>query len=318
MFENIDFTDSMQADIKVAGIGGGGGNVVNMMIESNLTGVDFMALNTDAQVLANHRSKVKVQIGEKLTRGLGAGANPETGYLSMKQDLSSSQRLVEDTDLIFVVACLGGGTGSGAIIPFVEMCKKNNILTVAVVTRPFAFEGKRRKKIADESLKYLVEKADTTVVLSNDNLLGMMNRNQSLKDAFKSVDTYLSSNIKNIIEMINKPGIINLDFADVTTILKNSRLAVLGTGNAEGKNRGVEAVSKTIESPLLERDISNGSRVLLNITGPEDISLMEVNSIAGKIAEKVRDDAEIIFGAAVDPSLGKKLNISLLVSGFEE
>jgi cell division protein FtsZ len=318
MIEKFDFINQGQADIKVVGIGGGGGNVVNLMIENGIEGVEFLAFNTDSQVLSSHKAKIKVQLGQKLTRGLGAGADPEVGYRSMMQDISSVEKLVEDCDMVFVVSCLGGGTGSGASIPFIENCKKKGILTIAVVTRPFSFEGKRRKMVADESLKHILEKADTTVVLSNDNLISVVDKKISLKDSFKVVDNYLSGNIKKIIELINKPGIINLDFADVKTILKNSKLAVLGNGSGEGKNRAMEACNHAVNSPLLERDISNAQRVLLNITGPEDMSLFEVNSIAAKIAEKVSPDAEIIFGSATNSDGSKKVNITLLVSGFDE
>ncbi|PLX20025.1 MAG: cell division protein FtsZ [Candidatus Muiribacterium halophilum] len=317
MIEHIDFLHGADVSIAVAGLGGGGSNVVDALEGKGLSGVKTMVFNTDSQALLKTKTKNRYQVGDKLTKGLGAGANPEVGYESMKRDIDSHAHLLEDVDMIFVVACLGGGTGSGSSIPFIEKCRKLGILTVAVVTLPFTFEGKRRKQIADQALNFIKERADTTVVLKNDNLMSTMKRDTSLKAAFAEVDHFLSDNVSAVIDLIREPGVINLDFADITAILRDSNLAFMGTAYSDGKNRARKAVVEVIESPLIQRDISNASGVLMNITGPEDMKLFELNEISQYIQEKVDPDANIIIGTTTDNSI-KVIKVMLLVSGFDE
>ncbi|MFW5781872.1 MAG: cell division protein FtsZ [Candidatus Muiribacteriaceae bacterium] len=310
--------EGQSAEIKVVGIGGGGSNVIDMMHEDITEGVNFLVFNTDAQVLGRSKAKNRIQIGEKLTRGLGAGADPEMGYRSMNQDLPMMSEIVDDTDMIFVVACLGGGTGSGASVPFIEMCRKKGILTVAVVTLPFLFEGRKRRKVADQALEAITSRADTTVVLNNDNILKHIEKNIPLRESFRVVDRYLSHNINSVISMINSPGIINLDFADIRTILRRSGVAVFGSGSATGEKRAGEALEKALSSHLLDRNIEKAGRVLLNITGPDDLSLFEINSIAQKVQDEVGEDANIIFGAASNGTEKGEVSVTLLVSGFDD
>jgi|GEM_PF-5993856 len=317
MIEQVDFLHGADISIAVVGIGGGGSNVVDAMEEKKLSGIQTMVFNTDSQALLKTKTKNRYQVGDKLTNGLGAGANPEVGFESMKRDIDSYVHLLEDLDMIFVVACLGGGTGSGSSIPFIEKCKKLGILTVAVVTLPFTFEGKRRTTIAGQALKFIKERADTTVVLKNDSLMSMMERDTSLKDSFSKVDDFLSENVAAVIDLIREPGVINLDFADIRAILKDSNLAFMGTSYSKGKNRAKKAVVQVMESPLIQRDISNATGVLMNITGPEDMKLFELNEISVFVQEQVDPDANIIIGTTTDDGI-KGIKIMLLVSGFDE
>jgi cell division protein FtsZ len=316
----IEFVDaSGGARIKVVGVGGGGGNAVNTMIAAGLPGVDFIAANTDAQALRANLSPIKVQLGEKLTRGLGAGGNPEMGKRSAQEDVERLREYLSDADMIFITAGMGGGTGTGAAPVIAKVAKELGSLTVGVVTKPFVFEGKRRMKQADEGMKELKASVDTLIAIPNQRLLSVAGHKSSILETFKKADDVLLQAVRGISDLITVHGLINLDFADVRAIMSEMGMAMMGAAIAQGENRAVEAAQKAISSPLLEEVSINGARgVLINITGGPDLSLHEVNEAATLIQEEAHEEANIIFGAVIDESMGDEVRITVIATGFGE
>src|SRR3989441_5085177 len=316
----IEFVDaSGAARIKVVGVGGGGGNAVNTMIAAGLPGVDFIAANTDSQALKANLAPIKMQLGEKLTRGLGAGGNPEVGKRAAQEDVERLREYLGDADMIFITAGMGGGTGTGAAPIIAKVAKELGSLTVGVVTKPFTFEGKRRMKQADEGMKELKASVDTLIAIPNQRLLSVAGRNSSILETFKKADDVLLQAVRGISDLITVHGLINLDFADVRTIMSEMGMAMMGAAIAQGENRAVEAAQKAISSPLLEDVSIQGARgVLINITGGPDLSLHEVNEAATLIQEEADDDANIIFGAVIDESMGDEMRITVIATGFGE
>ena len=316
----IEFVDaSGAARIKVVGVGGGGGNAVNTMIAAGLPGVDFIAANTDAQALKANLAPIKMQLGEKLTRGLGAGGNPDMGKRAAQEDVERLREYLTDADMIFITAGMGGGTGTGAAPVIAKVAKELGSLTVGVVTKPFQFEGKRRMKQAEEGMRELKDSVDTLIAIPNQRLLSVAGRNSSILETFKKADDVLLQAVRGISDLITVHGLINLDFADVRTIMSEMGMAMMGAAIAQGENRAVEAAQKAISSPLLEEVSINGARgVLINITGGPDLSLHEVNEAATLIQEEADDDANIIFGAVIDESMGDEVRITVIATGFGE
>ena len=316
----IEFVDaSGAARIKVVGVGGGGGNAVNTMIAAGLPGVDFIAANTDSQALKANLAPIKMQLGEKLTRGLGAGGNPEVGKRAAQEDVERLREYLGDADMIFITAGMGGGTGTGAAPIIAKVAKELGSLTVGVVTKPFTFEGKRRMKQADEGMKELKASVDTLIAIPNQRLLSVAGRNSSILETFKKADDVLLQAVRGISDLITVHGLINLDFADVRTIMSEMGMAMMGAAIAQGENRAVEAAQKAISSPLLEEVSIQGARgVLINITGGPDLSLHEVNEAATLIQEEADEEANIIFGAVIDESMGDEVRITVIATGFGE
>jgi cell division protein FtsZ len=306
------------ARIKVIGVGGGGTNAVNRMIEAGLAGVDFWAMNTDIQVLTTSAADKTLQLGENLTRGLGAGGNPEVGRASAEESKSDIKKALEGSDMVFVTAGMGGGTGTGAAPVIAEIAKDMGILTVAVVTRPFRFEGPRRARLADEGIDNLKAHVDTVIVIPNDRLLNVVEKKATLMDAFKEADDVLRQGVQGISDIITIPGLINVDFADVKTVMSDAGSALMGIGFAEGDHRAVEAAQAAISSPLLETDIAGARAVLVNVTAGPDLQLQEVYEAADLIREGTdADDANIIFGMVVDPRLQGAVRVTVLATGFD-
>jgi cell division protein FtsZ len=306
------------AKIKVIGVGGGGGNAVNRMVDVGLTGVEFMVANTDVQALDHNKAAMKVQIGHKLTKGLGAGADPNIGRQAALEDTDSLIQALSGADMIFVTTGLGGGTGTGAAPVIASLASELGALTIAVVTKPFRFEGKKRAMQAEAGLDALRECVDTVITIPNERLLSIIDRRTTLNEAFIMADDVLRQAIQGISDLILVPGLINLDFADVKTIMSGMGVAMMGRGSAEGENRAMQAAQKAIASPLLEDSSVNGARgVIINITGGEDLSLLEVNEASCVIQEAAHEDANIIFGAVVDPALTGKVKITVIATGFD-
>jgi len=305
------------AKIKVIGVGGGGNNAVNRMIESGVRGVEFIALNTDRQALNASKADIKVQLGEKITKGLGAGANPEIGQKSAEENRNEITEAIKGSDMIFITAGMGGGTGTGAAPVVAEIAKELGILTVGVVTKPFTFEGKKRLKQAEQGVMELKEKVDTLVTIPNDRLLQIADKKTSMAQAFVMADEVLKQGIQGISDLISVPNLINLDFADVKTIMSDKGIAHMGIGQASGDNRATEAAKMAIHSPLLETSIEGAKSVLLNITGGDDLGIFEVNEAADLIREAVDPDANIIFGAGIDESLKDAIKITVIATGFD-
>jgi len=306
------------AKIKVIGVGGGGGNAVSRMVNVGLGGVEFIVANTDSQALGQNPAAVKIQIGQRLTKGLGAGADPTIGRQAALEDTETIIQALSGADMIFVTTGLGGGTGTGAAPVIASLASELGALTVAVVTKPFKFEGKRRAMHAEAGLEHLRECVDTVITIPNERLLTVIERKTSLNDAFVLADDVLRQAIQGISDLILVPGLINLDFADVKTIMSSMGVAMMGTGIAEGENRAMQAAQKAIASPLLEDGTVNGARgVIINVTGGPDLSLMEVNEASCVIQEAAHEDANIIFGAVVDPSLKGKVKITVIATGFD-
>jgi cell division protein FtsZ len=315
---SFEEADHIGASIKVIGVGGGGGNAVNRMIASRIGGVEFLAANTDLQALRSNHAPVKLQMGSKLTKGLGCGADPEIGRQAALEDTEKILEALEGADMVFITGGLGGGTGTGGAPIIASLASELGALTVAVVTKPFNFEGKWRQSQASEGMRELRECVDTLISIPNDRLLATVDRNTSLADAFSIADDVLRQAVQGISDLITVPGLINLDFADVRTIMRGMGDAVMGTGVAKGDNRAVEAAQKAISSPLLEEASIEGARgVIINITGGEDMSLMEVNEASSVIHDAADDDANIIFGAVVDPSMDGRLKITVIATGFQ-
>ena len=314
----LDQETRLGAKIKVIGVGGGGSNAVNRMVSAGLGGVEFIVANTDAQALEYNHAAVKIQIGQKLTKGLGAGADPNIGRQAALEDTDTIIHALSGADMIFVTTGLGGGTGTGAAPVIASLASELGALTVAVVTKPFRFEGKRRAAHAEAGLETLRECVDTVITIPNERLLSIIERRTSLNDSFSLADDVLRQAIQGISDLILVPGLINLDFADVKTIMSGMGVAMMGTGVSEGDNRAMEAAQNAITSPLLEDGSVTGARgVIINVTGGPDLSLMEVNEASCVIQEAAHEDANIIFGAVVDPSLKGRVKITVIATGFE-
>ena len=313
----IESSGNYLAVIKVVGVGGGGTNAVNRMVDAGLRGVEFIAVNTDAQALAMCDADVKIHIGSKITRGLGAGANPDIGYQAAIESKDELRDAIKGADMVFVTAGKGGGTGTGAAPVISELAKELGALTVGVVTRPFMFEGKRRARQADDGIRELSEKVDTLIIIPNDRLLQVVERRTSIIDAFKVADDVLRQGVQGITDLITVPGLINLDFADVRTVMKDAGSALMGIGVAGGENRALEAAKAAISSPLLEASVEGAMGILLNITGGSDLGLFEVNEAAEIISSAADADCNIIFGAVVDPALGDEVRVTVIATGFD-
>ena len=306
------------ARIKVIGVGGGGGNAVNMMIAYNLSGVDFIVANTDSQAMVASKAPIKIQLGADITKGLGAGSDPEVGRRAAIESRDRLKDVLDGADMVFVTAGLGGGTGTGGAPIVAEIARDLGALTVAVVTKPFQFEGKKRWRQAEEGLAELKEVVDTLIVVPNQRLLSISGRNMSLPDAFKKADDILYNGVKGISDLIMVPGLINLDFADVRKVMSEMGLALMGTGVAGGDNRAVEAAQKAISSPLLEDNSIQGARgVLLNITGGPEMTLFEVNEASSLVQAEAHEDANIIFGTVLDETMGEEIRITVIATGFD-
>ena len=309
---------STGARIKVIGVGGGGGNAVNRMARAGLEGVEFIVANTDRQALQNNFAPIKLQIGSKLTKGLGAGADPNVGRSAALEDTEKIIQVLDGADMIFVTTGLGGGTGTGAAPVIASLATELGALTVAVVTKPFKFEGKKRQLQAERGLDALRDCVDTIITIPNERLLTIIDKSTPLTDAFATADDVLRQAIQGISDLILVPGLINLDFADVKTIMNGMGLAMMGTGVAEGEDRAMEAARRAISSPLLEGASVNGARgVIINVTGGPDLSLVEVSSASTIVQEAAHEDANIIFGAVVDPELKGRVKITVIATGFE-
>jgi cell division protein FtsZ len=319
MFEIVEQNNSLAARIKVIGIGGGGGNAVNTMIGSKLSGVDFMVANTDAQSLQASQAPVRIQLGSMVTKGLGAGANPEIGRRAALEDQEQIREYLEGSDMIFITAGMGGGTGTGGAPVLARVARDVGALTVGVVTKPFIFEGKKRMRQAEEGIEELKASVDTLIVIPNQRLLSIAAKTTTMLDAFHKADDVLLQAVRGISDLIITPGLINLDFADVRTVMAEMGLALMGAAAASGENRAIEAAQKAISSPLLEDISIQGARgVLINITGGPDLCLHEVNEAASMIQEEAHDDANIIFGAVIDENMTDEIRITVIATGFGE
>ena len=305
------------AKIKVIGVGGAGGNAINNMIASQLQGVKFIAANTDAQALDISQAPVKIQMGEQLTQGLGAGANPETGREAARESIDAIRSSLEGSHMVFITAGFGGGTGTGAAAVIAEICKEMGILTVAVVSKPFSFEGKKRRTVAEKGIEELKDMADTVITIPNDRLRGLASKNAKMLDMFKKADEILLHSVKGITDLILMPGLVNLDFADVRTTMSKAGMAIMGIGMAEGENRAVEAAEKAISHPLLEDiSISGAKGVLMNITCSSDLTMEEMTEASDRIYREVGEDAEIIWGTVVDDAMGDNMSVTVIATGI--
>jgi cell division protein FtsZ len=304
------------AVIKVVGVGGGGTNAVNRMVESGLTGVEFIAVNTDAQALLDTDADVKIHIGSKATRGLGAGANPEVGLAAAQESRDELKEALKGADMIFVTAGEGGGTGTGAAPVVAELGRELEALTVGVVTKPFAFEGRRRAEQAEVGIQNLRERVDTLIVIENDRLLQVVEKTTPILESFRMADDILRQGVQGITDLITVPGIVNLDFADVRAIMSDAGSALMGIGKAAGENRAAEAAHTAVSSPLLESSIEGATGVLLNISGPADMGLFEVNEAAEVVTGAADQNANVIFGAVIDDSLKDEVRVTVIATGF--
>ena len=317
MLFEFDDLANQSAKLKVIGVGGGGGNAINRMIESSLSGVDFIAINTDAQDLDNNKAPTKIQIGKELTRGLGAGAITEIGRKAMEADSQSTFNAINYSDMVFITAGMGGGTGTGASPLIAKIAREQGSLTVGIVTKPFYFEGPKRMKRAEQGIRELKENVDTLIVIPNQRLLGIVDRKTKIREAFKIADSVLYQATKGISDLINHHGIINLDFADIKTIMKDMGEAIMGTGLASGEERAVLAAQQAISSPLLDdMSIKGANGLLINITGSEDMNLFEVDEACQIITEEAGKEADIIFGAVIDENLTDEIMITVIATGF--
>ncbi len=306
------------ATIKVIGVGGAGNNAVDRMIRSGIRGVEFIVVNTDRQVLQESKASTKIQIGEKITRGLGAGANPDIGAQSAEENKSEITEVLRGADMVFVTAGMGGGTGTGAAPIVAQVAKEMGILTIGVVTKPFTFEGKRRLSQAERGIESLKGKVDALVVIPNDKLLQIIDRKTSMVEAFQKADEVLMQGVQGISDLITVTGTVNLDFADVKTIMLNTGMAHMGIGRASGENRAEDAAKEAIQSPLLETSIEGARGVIINITGGDDLGLQEVNTAAELIQRSVDPEANIIFGTVVNPELEDEIQITVIATGFDK
>ena len=306
------------AIIKVIGVGGGGNNAINRMIETGIKGVEFIAVNTDRQALQISKASTRIQIGEKITRGLGAGADPNIGAQSAEESKAEISEALRGADMVFVTAGMGGGTGTGATPTVAACAKEMGILTIGVVTKPFTFEGKRRLAQAERGIESLKTKVDTLVVIPNDKLLQITDRKTTIIDAFKMADDILRQGVQGISDLIANPGLVNLDFADVKTIMLNTGMAHMGIGRASGENRAEDAAKQAIQSPLLETSIEGARGVIINITGSSSLGLQEVNTAAELVQRSVDPEANIIFGTVIDETLEDEILITVIATGFAE
>ena len=317
MFE-LEENINLGANIKVVGIGGGGSNAVSTMIESGLNGVEFIVANTDRQALIANKATGKIQLGRELTKGLGAGANPDVGKRAAIESYNDIVEHLEGADMVFVTAGMGGGTGTGGAPIVAKIARELGALTIGVVTRPFSFEGKKRQRHADGGIQDLKENVDTLIVIPNQKLLNISNEKTPLLETFKKADDVLFHAVKGISDLINIRGLINLDFADIRTVMAAKGMAIMGTGLARGENRAVEAATAAISSPLLENVAIDGATgIIINVTGGPDLSLLEVNEASTLITEAAHEDAEIIFGAVIDESMGDTVQVTVIATGFE-
>lgn len=315
---DFDIGNQEFAQIKVIGCGGGGNNAVNRMIKEGLRNVEFIGINTDKQALAISQASQKIQIGDKLTKGLGAGANPEIGKKAAEESRDEITEAIKGSDMVFITAGMGGGTGTGAAPVVAEIAKSMNILTVGVVTKPFPFEGRKRMMQAEMGIKELKGKVDTLVTIPNERLLTMVDKKTSLIEAFKFADDVLRQGVQGISDLITIPGLVNLDFADVKTVMENTGLAHMGVGRAAGENRAEEAAKQAISSPLLETSIVGATGVLLNVTGGMDLGLLEINDAAKIVQDAADPDANIIFGAVIDETMQDEIRITVIATGFDQ
>jgi len=316
----LDFETNLDqlATIKVIGVGGGGNNAVNRMIEHGVQGVEFIAVNTDAQALNLSKAEIKMQIGAKLTRGLGAGANPEVGKKAAEESKEQLQEVLKGADMVFVTAGMGGGTGTGAAPIIAQIAKEMGALTVGVVTRPFSFEGRKRATQAASGIQALKAAVDTLIVIPNDRLLEIVDKSTPMLEAFREADNVLRQGVQGISDLIAVPGLINLDFADVKTIMSNQGSALMGIGTSSGENRAVEAAKKAISSPLLETSIDGARGVLMNITGGMNLSLYEVQEAADIVASASDQDVNMIFGSVINEDLKDEIIVTVIATGFKE
>jgi cell division protein FtsZ len=313
----FDLESNQLAQIKVIGVGGGGSNAVNRMIDSGVKNVEFITVNTDAQALSLSKSEVKLQIGDKLTRGLGAGANPEIGKKAAEESRELIMNALRGADMVFVTAGMGGGTGTGAAAVIAEIAKECGALTVGVVTRPFTFEGRKRQTQAEAGINALREKVDTLIVIPNDRLLEIVDKKTPMIEAFREADNVLRQAVQGISDLIAVPGLINLDFADVKTIMSERGSALMGIGTATGENRAAEAARKAIMSPLLETSIEGARGVIMNITGGSNLSLYEVNEAADIVISASDPEVNMIFGAIIDEDLKDEIKVTVIATGFD-
>jgi len=317
--EEKKVTTTPIVSIKVIGVGGAGGNTINSIIESGQTGIDFVVANTDAQALDLSKAEQKIQLGIKSTRGLGTGADPELGKRAAEEDMDKVLEMTEDADIVFLTAGMGGGTGSGALPVVARALKDKGLLSIAIVTKPFVFEGKKRARIAEEAIVALKKEVDTLIVVPNQKLLEVVDQQVSMVDAFAMINDVLGQSVKSISDIMSRPGHINVDFADVRTIMKSQGLAVMGTARASGTERAKEAALKAISSPLLENmSIAGAQGVLLNITGGKDLGLQEISCAAQVIYEQVDADAQIILGSVIDDKMGDEVSVTIIATGFEK
>ena len=314
----FDMSSDQLATIKVVGVGGGGNNAVNRMIDHGVEGVEFIAVNTDAQALNLSKAEIKLQIGEKLTRGLGAGANPEIGKKAAEESREQIEDVLQGADMIFVTAGKGGGTGTGAAPVIAEIAKELGALTVGVVTRPFSFEGMRRQKQANNGISALKDSVDTLIVIPNDRLLEIVDKNTPMLEAFREADNVLRQGVQGISDLIAKPGLINVDFADVKTIMYDKGSALMGIGVATGENRAVEAAKKAISSPLLETSIDGAQGILMNISGGPSLSLFEVQEAADLVTSAAAEEVNVIFGNVINENLKEEVVVTVIATGFDE
>lgn len=314
---DFDLEVTGPADIKVVGCGGGGNNAVNRMIMEGLGNVDFIAINTDKQALSQSNAPHKIQIGEKLTKGLGAGANPEIGQKAAEESKEEIEAALKGADMVFITAGMGGGTGTGAAPVVAEIAKSMGILTVGVVSKPFLFEGKARMRNAEGGIEILKQKVDSLVTIPNERLLLIVDKKTSFKESFRLADEVLRQGVQGITDLITDNGLINLDFNDVRAVMLNRGVAHMGVGYGKGDNKATDAVKAAISSPLLETSINGATGILLNVTGGEDLSLLEINEAAEIVKESCDPNANIIFGAVIDPELNDEVKITVLATGFE-
>ncbi|MEN6351178.1 MAG: cell division protein FtsZ [Syntrophomonas sp.] len=314
----LDFDVEMQqfADIKVIGVGGGGNNAINRMIEAGLKGVEFIAVNTDAQALYLSRAEKKIQVGEKLTKGLGAGADPDIGMKAAEESADEIKKALIGADMVFVTAGMGGGTGTGGAPIIARIAKESGALTVGVITKPFSFEGRKRNTQADRGIQALAQEVDSLIKIPNDRLLQVVDKHTGFNDAFKIADDILRQGVQGISDLIAVPGVINCDFADVQTIMRNTGSALMGIGRAKGESRAAEAARLAISSPLLESSIEGAKGVLFNISGGTDLTLFEIQEAADIIHQAVDEDANIIFGANIDEELQDEVRVTVIATGF--
>jgi cell division protein FtsZ len=314
----FDFDIDHLAKIKVIGVGGGGSNAVNRMVESGMKNVEFINVNTDAQALHQSKAEIKLQIGEKLTRGLGAGANPEIGKKAAEESRDMITNALQGADMVFVTAGMGGGTGTGAASVIAEIARECGALTVGVVTRPFTFEGRKRAMQAEQGIAALKEKVDTLIIIPNDRLLEIVDKKTPMLEAFREADNVLRQAVQGISDLIAVPGLINLDFADVKTIMAERGSALMGIGEGSGENRAAEAAKKAIMSPLLETSIEGARGVIMNITGGTNLSLFEVNEAVEMVTAASDPDVNMIFGAIIDENMKDDIKVTVIATGFEE